>query len=57
MILNILGLAFFFVLWLMAAKGLSEASGPFMRRLSLWRRHIKTRHYTSKSSFSPAIQS
>ncbi len=33
MILHILGLGFFALLWLLAARGLAEASGPFSRRL------------------------
>lgn len=35
MILNLLSLGFFILLWLMAAKGLADAAGPFMRRLSI----------------------
>ena len=35
MILNLLGLAFFAVFWVMAARGLMDASGPFTRRLTM----------------------
>ncbi len=41
MFLNLLGLTFFILLWLMAAKGLVDAAGPFTRRLSLYFMHLE----------------
>ena len=41
MILNLLGLTFFILLWLMAAKGLVDAAGPFTRRLSVYFMHLE----------------
>ncbi len=43
MILNLMSLAFFILLWLMAAKGLVDAAGPFTRRLSIYFRHLEQR--------------
>ena len=41
MILNLLSLTFFILLWLMAAKGLVDAAGPFTRRLSVYFMHLE----------------
>ncbi|MCH8861604.1 MAG: hypothetical protein IID51_03735 [Proteobacteria bacterium] len=41
MILNLLSLAFFILLWLMATKGLVDAAGPFTRRLSVFLMHLE----------------
>ena len=41
MILNLMSLVFFILLWLMVAKGLVDAAGPFTRRLSIYFRHLE----------------
>lgn len=57
MIVNLLAIGFFGLLWLMAAKGLIEASGPFMRRLSLWGSRPATGKRTPLNRLMPATQS
>lgn len=51
MILQILGFGFFALLWLMAARGLIEAAGPFNRRLEMLLGRLELRHGSQHHAF------
>lgn len=54
MILHFLGIGFFAVFWLMAARGLADASGPFTRRLSILQARAAAPRGGQGNAFSPA---